>query len=59
MLLIAVGTLALVLATIQNWQYRTSLRKQHFEIPFSLATLVAGFISVLGILAMGAAIFQW
>jgi putative membrane protein len=59
MLLIAVGTLALVLATIQNWQYRTSLREQHFEIPFSLATLVVGFISVLGILAMGAAIFQW
>ena len=59
MFMIAIGVSVLVLAAIQNWQYRKNLRKQHMKAPFSLATLVAGLISVLGILAMVSAIFRW
>ncbi len=59
MFMIAIGLLALLLATIQNRQYRKTLRKQQREIPYSLATLVGGLISALGLLAMIAAIFGW
>ena len=59
MFMIAIGLFALVLAAIQNWQYRKNLRKQHMKAPLSLATLVAGLISVLGILAMVSAILRW
>jgi putative membrane protein len=59
MFMIAIGLFALVLAAIQNWQYRKYLRKQHMEIPLSLTTLVAGLIAALGLLAMVSAIFRW
>ena len=59
MIMIAIGVCALVIATIQNLQYRKSVKKQHITTPFSLSTLVAGLISVLGILAMASAIFRW
>jgi uncharacterized membrane protein YidH (DUF202 family) len=59
MIMIAIGLIALVLAAIQNWQYRKGLRKQHLKVPLSLSTIVAGLISVLGILAMTSAIFRW
>ena len=59
MLMIAIGVFALVLATIENWQHRKNLRKQDLKAPFSLSTLVAGLISVLGILAMASVIFRW
>ena len=59
MLMSAIGSFALVLATIQHWQYRKNLRKQHMEIPFSLSLLVAGLISALGLLATVSAIFRW
>ena len=59
MIMIAIGLVALLLATIQNWQYRQNLRKQHLKIPLSLTTLVAGLVSALGLLAMVSAIFRW
>ena len=59
MMMIAIGLFALLLATIQNWQYRQHLRKQHLKIPLSLASLVGALISALGLLAMLAAIFRW
>jgi putative membrane protein len=59
MLMIAIGLLALLLATIQNWQYRQHLRKQHLKVPLSLSSVVGALISVLGLLAMLAAIFRW
>jgi uncharacterized membrane protein YidH (DUF202 family) len=54
--MIAIGLFALVLATIQNWQYRKYLRKQDMEAPLSLSTLVAGLVSALGLLAMASAL---
>ncbi len=59
MLMCAIGSFALVSATVQHWNYRRSLRKQHMKIPFSLSLLVAGLISVLGFLATVSAIFRW
>jgi|APFre7841882590_1041340.scaffolds.fasta_scaffold11715_3 putative membrane protein len=59
MIMIAIGLFALVLATIQNWQYRKHLRKQHLKVPLSLSSVVGALISVLGLLAMLAAIFRW
>ena len=59
MIMIAIGVFALIVATIQNWQHRKNMRKQHIEIPFSLSLLVAGLISALGFLAMVSTIFRW
>jgi putative membrane protein len=59
MLMSAIGSFALVFATIQHWQYRKNLRKQQKEMPFSLSLLVAGLITALGLLATMAAIFRW
>ena len=59
MIMIAIGLVALLLATIQNCQYRQNLRKQHLKIPLSLSSLVGALVSALGLLAMLAAIFRW
>ncbi len=57
-IMIAIGLLSLAIATIQHWDYRRSLRRQQIEAPRSLAALVAGLISILGILAMVAVILR-
>lgn len=57
-LMIAVGIISLVIATIEHLQHNRTLRKQHVEIPRSLAIWVAGLISILGLLAMTAVIFR-
>jgi putative membrane protein len=59
MIMIAIGLLALSIATIQNYQYRHNLRKQHLEVPLSLSSLVGGLVSALGLFSMLAAIFRW
>ena len=59
MFMIAIGLVALLIATIQNWQYRQNLRKQHFKIPISLSSVVGALITILGLLSMLAAIFRW
>lgn len=58
MVMIAIGILSLVMATIEHRQHITSMRKQHVEMRRSLAGLVAGLVSVLGLLAMAAVIFR-
>jgi inner membrane protein YidH len=59
MIMIAIGLLALILATIQNWQYRQQLRKQHLKVPLSLTSVVGTLVSLLGLVAMFATIFRW
>ena len=59
MIMIAIGLVALFLATIQNYQYRHNLRKQHLEVPLSLSSLVGALVSALGLFSMLAAIFRW
>jgi len=58
LLMIVIGLFALLISTIQNWHERKNLRKEYAEIPRSLTVLVAGLISILGILAMVAVIFR-
>jgi len=59
MFMIAIGLVALLIATIQNYQYRQNLRKQHFKIPISLSSVVGALITILGLLSMLATIFRW
>jgi putative membrane protein len=59
MFMIAIGLVALLIATIQNYQYRQNLRKQHLEVPLSLSSLVGALVSALGLFSMLAAIFRW
>jgi len=58
MAMIFIGLVALALATVEHWHYKTSLKRQGIEIRVSLASLVAGLIILLGIAAMAAVIFK-
>ena len=58
MLMIGIGLFALLTAAVQNWQYRRRLLEHYPDAPRSLATLVAGLIALLGILAMAAVVFK-
>jgi inner membrane protein YidH len=57
-LMIVIGIVALFLATIQHRRDMIDLRKHHPEVPYSLATVLAALISLLGILALLAVIFR-
>ena len=57
--MISIGILALVLATLQNKQYRKSLGTTYTEIRASLSSLVAILISLMGVLAMAAVLLRW
>ena len=55
----AIGLVALLIATIQNYRYRQNLRKQHFKIPISTSSVVGGLIAALGLFSLIATIFRW
>ena len=57
-LMILIGIVALVLATFQHRRDMKALRAHHPEVPYSLATILAGLISILGVLALLAVIFR-
>jgi putative membrane protein len=58
LIMIAFGVISLLLATLQNWQFRKELKERYHEAPNSLATVIAALISLLGILALIAVIFR-
>jgi putative membrane protein len=58
MFMISIGLLSLVVATIQHLQSGKVLKEQFAEIRRSLAALVAGLISLLGLMAIAAVIFK-
>jgi len=58
MLMISIGLASLALATLQQWRFRKKLRRIYPEAGFSLATITAAFISLLGILALIAVILR-
>jgi putative membrane protein len=58
MMMIGIGLLSLVMATIQHRQDRNVLRAMNPEVPRSMAAVLAGLIAVLGIVAFAAVIFQ-
>ena len=57
-LMIAIGIIALALATVQHRRDMKALRRHHPEVPYSLATVLAGLISLLGVVALLAVIFH-
>ena len=57
--LIAIGLFALVVAMVQNAQYRKSLRTTYREIRPSLSSVVAAMLSALGALALAAVLLGW
>lgn len=57
-LMIVIGILALVLATLQHRRDMKALRAHYPEVPYSLATVLVGLISILGVLALLAVVFR-
>jgi putative membrane protein len=58
MVLIIIGVAALLLSTIQHRRQMRMLKLEYDETPTSAAGIVAGLISVLGLLAILAVIFR-
>jgi putative membrane protein len=58
LIMISIGLLSTLLATIQHRGTLKRLRAQYPEIKYSLAFLVALLVSVLGVLALLAALFR-
>lgn len=58
LVMIGVGVGSLLLATIQNWHIRRNLKKRYYDLPFSMATLIAALISLLGVLAFFTVIYR-
>ena len=57
LLMICIGLVSLLMATIQHWQFRKRFT-QYYKVGFPLTTLMAALISVLGILALIAVILR-
>ncbi len=58
MILIIIGVVALLLATVQHRRQVKMLKMEYEKIPVSTAGVVAGLISVMGLLAILAVIFR-
>jgi putative membrane protein len=57
-IMISIGLVAVLLATIQHRMTLKKIRAQDPEVPYSLAAVVALLVSVLGILALIAVIYR-
>lgn len=57
-LMIAIGIVALTIATFQHRRDMKRLRALYPEVPYSMATILAGLISILGVLALLAVVFR-
>jgi putative membrane protein len=58
LLMISIGLVAVLLATIQHVTTMHKLRAQYVDVPYSLAAVVALLVSVLGIIALIAVFFR-
>ena len=58
LLMILIGLVALLLATVQHRQDMKRLRAQYHEAPYSLAIVIAILIAGLGLLGLLAVIFR-
>ena len=58
LIMIGIGLLALLLATIQHRRDMVRLRSQYPGVPYSLATVLAGLLSILGVVAFVAVVFR-
>ena len=58
LIMISIGLAALLLSTIEHWQNMKKLRAEGAEVPTSMTMVVAWLVSVLGLIALIAVIFQ-
>jgi putative membrane protein len=58
LLMISIGLVMLVLATLQNRRDLQALRRQYGHVPRSLATMLSGLIAVLGVVGLVAVLFR-
>jgi len=58
LIMIGIGLLALLFATFQHRRDMLTLRAQYPGVPYSLATVLAGLLSILGIVAFVAVVFR-
>jgi putative membrane protein len=58
-LMITIGLTALTLAWIQTRQELKVLRQMAGPMPYSLASVIAAMVAVLGIVALTAVLFRW
>jgi putative membrane protein len=58
LLMISIGVIVLVVATIQHRGEMRALRAEYGQVPYSLATMLAALIAGLGILGLLAVIFH-
>jgi putative membrane protein len=58
LILIGTGLVALLFSTIENRRYMKQLRAEYGIAEWSTSTLVAAIVSVMGLLAFGAALFR-
>lgn len=58
LIMIGLGVGSLILASIQNWHLRGILKKRYHDLPFSMASMIAGLIIILGIAAFIAIIYR-
>lgn len=56
--LIAIGLISLVLATIQHRHDMKVMRAHYAHVPYSMATVVAALVAILGVVTFGAVIFR-
>ena len=58
--MIVVGLVSLLLSTVQHRQSMQALRAEYGKIvPGSVAAIVAGLFSLLGLLALASVLLQW
>ena len=58
MFLIAIGLVALLLATIQHRRDMITMRVHYAHVPYSMATVVAGLVAILGVVTFVAVVFR-
>jgi putative membrane protein len=56
--MIGIGLAALLMATLQHRSYVSELRKEDPTLSYSLATVIAGLVSVLGIVTFIVVMFR-
>jgi putative membrane protein len=58
MIMISIGLLSVLLATVQHVRIMHKLRSQYAEVPYSMAAVVAFLVSMLGIVALASVLFR-
>ena len=56
--MISVGVVALFFATLQHRRDMKALRAVYPEVPYSLVTVLAAFMSLIGVVTLLAVIFR-